>query len=411
MAYENIRLRKRNLTVVEGYFWMFDEDTDSVVVKTDDGTLAYSYPLDTTITNTVKSLEYDGYNVWTLEATDTNEVTIRRWHIDNYVCTLRDTFVFPDGVSHSYDSNAFTVEHYHTSFSANEAAGQTTLSVTDGSNMSSGYTLVLGPNSLGQMEEVTVSTAGASSVNINGSTTYAYDSGDPISFYSNIWLFNNFNGTDSSTGALYKIDGYTGAVVTKTAGGAFKSIEAATFFNVPASVFGGGDEYNSICYIKGTSMIFLDPTDLNNSFGSMIMDNIEDDQATNITVYDVAIDGTNVYRLQRKATYYGTTASFADNTYNYQLSTLNSFIASISLQSDPSILPANGVNVSNITAIVKDQFNLPVASRLVYFTDDDPVGSINTTPVSTNGNGVAQTTYTAGTSAREVSITATAQQT
>ena len=85
MAYENIRLRKQNFTVVEGYFWMVDEDTDSVVVKTDDGSIAFSYPLDTTITETVKSLEYDGYNIWTLRATDTDEVTIDRWYISNYV--------------------------------------------------------------------------------------------------------------------------------------------------------------------------------------------------------------------------------------------------------------------------------------------------------------------------------------
>jgi hypothetical protein len=58
----------------------------------------------------------------------------------------------------------------------------------------------------------------------------------------------------------------------------------------------------------------------------MTMDNVEQDQATTIVVYDVTIEGTNIYRLQRKATYYGTTELFVDNTYNYQLSSLNSFI-------------------------------------------------------------------------------------
>ena len=159
-------------------------------------------------------------------------------------------------------------------------------------------------------------------------------------------------------------------------------------------------------------MIFLNPDDLNTSYGSMTMDNIESDQATNITVYDLTIEGTNVYRLQRKATYYGATSTFADNTYNYQLSSLNSFITSISLRADPAILPANGVNPSVITAIVKDQFNLPVQQKAVYFTDDDPYefGGITTSPANTNGDGVAETTYIAGNTAREVRITATAQQ-
>lgn len=415
MAYENIRLRKPNVVMVDGYFWMVDEDTDSLIVKTDDGTLSYSYPLDNTITQTVKSLEYDGRNLWTLRATNTDEVTIDRWYISNYVCVLRNSFVFVPGVAHKFNVDAFTVEHYHTTFSTNEAAGQSILSVIDGSKVESGFTIVLGPNILGQIEERTVSSASEGSIQINGSTTYAYNAGDSISFYKRLWLFNNYNGLDNTTGALYAVDAYTGSIITKYSGGAYKDIKACTFFDVPRYVFNKANhdiypKYNALCYIKGTNLIFLNPDDLNSSFGSMTMDNIESDQATNIIVYDLAIDGTNIYRLQRKATYYGNTGLFVDNTYNYQLSSLNSFITSISLRSDPAILPANGVNPAAITAIVKDQFNLPVGQKQVFFTDDDPNGSILSSPVNTNANGVAQTTYIAGITAREVRITATAQQ-
>jgi len=419
MSYENVRLRKQNFAMVDGYFWMVDEDTDSIVVKTDDGTLAYSYPLDTTISQTVKSLEYDGRNIWTLRSTGTDQVTIDRWYINNYVCTKRNSFNFVPGPSHKYDVDTFAVEHYHIAFSADEAAGQSILSITDGSKILSGYTIVLGPNILGQIEEKTVSSASSGSVQINGSTTYEYSSGDPINFYKRLWLFNNYNGIDATTGALYCADAYTGSIITKYAGGAFTDIAACTFFDVPRyalnrAVAPGTIEpkYNSLCYIKNTNMIFLNPDDLNTSYGSMTMDNIESDQATNITVYDLTIEGTNVYRLQRKATYYGATSTFADNTYNYQLSSLNSFITSISLRADPAILPANGVNPSVITAIVKDQFNLPVQQKAVYFTDDDPYefGGITTSPANTNGDGVAETTYIAGNTAREVRITATAQQ-
>ena len=406
------------MTVVDGYYWMMDDDTDSIVVKTDDGTLAYSYPLDTTIDTPVLSMEYDGYNIWTLRNTNTDEMTIERWYINNYVCTLRDTFVFPPGPSHSYSADCFTVEHYHTTFAANEAAGQSILSVTDGSDMDSGFTIVLGPNRYGQMEEKTVSSASSTTAQINGSTTYEYETGDAISFYKRIWLFNNYDGTDDTTGALYAIDAYTGSVITKYAGGAYTDIKAATFFNVPRYVFdrtvGSATtepRYNTIAYVKGTNLLFLDPDDLTTSFGSMTMDNIEDDQATNIVVYDLAIDGTNIYRLQLKATYYGTTNNFDDSTYNYQLSTLNSFITSISMHADPAILPANGVNNSTITAVVKDQFNLPVVGRQVFFTDDDPDGNIVSSPINTNDDGIATTSYIAGVSAREVRITATAQQT
>jgi hypothetical protein len=136
------------------------------------------------------------------------------------------------------------------------------------------------------------------------------------------------------------------------------------------------------------------------------MDNVEDDLAAVIPIYDVTMEGVNVYRLQQKATYYGTTYTFVNSTYNYQLSTLESFITSISLRVNPAILPANGVNTSTITAIVKDQFNLPIVAKLVYFTEDDDTGAISgPNPANTDSNGVATTTYTAGTSAREVKLT------
>ncbi len=76
-------------------------------------------------------------------------------------------------------------------------------------------------------------------------------------------------------------------------------------------------------------------------------------------------------------------------------------------------MPANSggsSNTSNITAIVKDQFNLPIVARRVNFTEDDPDGYVTPTNDNTDSNGVATTVYTAGTSARETRLTATAQQ-
>jgi hypothetical protein len=142
----------------------------------------------------------------------------------------------------------------------------------------------------------------------------------------------------------------------------------------------------------------------------MVMDNVEDDNATVIPIYDVTMYGDNVYRLQLKATYYGTTAEFAGTAYSYQLSTLNPFITSISLSADPAILPADLVSNSTITAIVKDQFLAPIASKIVDFSDDDPNGYIINPSVSTDSDGVAVTSYKAGSTANEVRITATVQQ-
>jgi len=414
MAYENIKLRKRNVVAVGGYFYSIDEELDALVMKTDDATYAFTYPLDTALNAVVSSLEHDGYNFWSME-NYSNGVVIRRWYINNYVCKLRDTFTFLNSGSDTFSSHAFTVEHYHETFTADEAAGSASLSISDGSKLMSGYTIVMGPNRHGQIQEATVNSAGADFVNINGLTSYDFEDGDPISFYKRIWLFNNYYGTDGSVGALYEINAYTGSIVNKTADSSFKDIGAATFYSVPDTVFkdpisGAGYVAHSIMYIKGTNTIFLNPDDLDHSHGAMTMDNVEADLATIIPIYDISVFGTNVYRLQLKATYFGTTYPFADGTYNYQLSTLNKFITSISLRAEPAILPANGTNVSNITAIVKDQFNLPIESKLVYFTADDPDGQILISPATTNALGVATTAYRAGVSARVVRVTATAQQ-
>lgn len=425
MAYENITLRKQNVTMIDGYFYVFDEDQDAVLVKTDDGTQAYSYPLSTSLTNEVVSLEYDGRNFWTMENPGSDTIIIRRWYINNYAMELRYTYTLTQAATGiKWDSQAFTIEHYHVEFGGNESAGQTNLSVdTDGkfdlndklnfsgSGVLSGMIVVLGPNSSGEMEERVVSSAGADYVNVTAGTTYAYETGDPITFYRRIWVFNNYNGTTAG-GALYRCNPYVSVspsfAVLGSATDTYEDINACTFFDLSTSP-AFSDDKNTIAYVKATNMIFLDPDDLTTAFGSMVMDNLEDDQATTIPIYDFTVEGTNVYRLQLKATYYGTTYTFDDSTYNYQLSTLNPFVTSISLRAEPAILPADEVSQSAITAVVRDQFNRLMNGKYVYFTEDDSVGYITVSPVVTS-NGVASTYYNAGNSAREVKITATAQQ-
>lgn len=408
MSYENITLRKQNVVMVDGYFYMIDEDLDSLIVKTDDGTQAFSYPLDTIITTEISSLEYDGRNFWTLENLAGYDIRIRQWYIDNYVLKLRDTYSIVETGSHKHESDAFTVEHYHETFTGDEAVDQTILSISDGSKLATVSTITLGPNSSGQVEECNVVNFAAGWVEVSTGITYSYSSGDPICFYKNLWFFNDYDGLNL-TGALYKYSTNTKAYMGKFSGGAYANVEAATFFDM-SDVYGAGSE--AICYIKGTNMIFLDPDDIATSFGSMVMDNVEDDNATVIPIYDVTMYGDNVYRLQGRATYYGTTHPGSGDwaTYNYQLSTLEPFITSISLAANPAILPADLMSSSIITAIVKDQFLNPIASKSVAFTDDDDNGYITTTPVSTNSEGVATTNYKAGSTANEVRITATVQQ-
>jgi len=462
MTYENITLRKPNVTMIDGYFYMMDNEQSALIVKTDDGTQAYSYPLDVALDSEdewkILSMEYDGRNFWTLQDPGTDTIYIKRWNIENYILKERDNYAFTASASHKFSSEAMTVEHYHIRFHSTAAKNSTVLSMYQPKTFQSDFDLIdklesshilsLGPNSNGQREDVVVSSVSLGAVGqervynvyINGQTTYAYDGpnptatgigdtyddryGSPASFYHKIWFFNNYDGTDDTSGRLYSSSAYTEmGNLQWYPGGEYKNVKACTFYDVPNYIFDrdwqateaddahNWPKFHSLIYVRTTNAIFLNVEDFNNSFGSMTMDNIKDTQDDTIAIYDLAINGVNVYRLQTQATYYGNTYTFDQGNYSYQLSTLEPFITSISLRSDPAILPANNTNTAVITAIVKDQFDLPIEGKDVYFTDDDPVGNITgRNPAKTLADGTATTKYTAGSSAREVKITATAQQ-
>ena len=113
MANENIKLNKStqsNFTVYKGYFFTFDYAQDNLLQKTDDGNTAFSYPFDVLMDQPVKSAEFDGVYFWSLE-NPSGEIRIKRWKLDNYLCKLQQTFIYTNDASHTYDSNAFSIEH------------------------------------------------------------------------------------------------------------------------------------------------------------------------------------------------------------------------------------------------------------------------------------------------------------
>jgi len=61
--------------------------------------------------------------------------------------------------------------------------------------------------------------------------------------------------------------------------------------DTPANDAFNWPKFNSMCYVRTTNIIFLNPDNFNDSFGSMTMDNVEDDQATVIPIYDLTIVG------------------------------------------------------------------------------------------------------------------------
>jgi len=392
--YENIRFRKPNMTAANGYFYSFDENLESLVRKIDDGTIAFTYPLDTLISNTINSLEFDGVNFWTLEG----NAIIKRWQIENNICSLKDTFNL------GYSSSAFTVEHYHTAISTTISGGDDIIQVNNyyDTVISNGTILTLGPNNLDQYEEVTVTSVSGTDITLTSGTQYSYNIDDEVNFYNNLWVFNN-----DGAGSLCKVDARTGALLNQYSNSEYDNITACTFARIN-DVF--DSNVDALIYVKSTNLKFININTLAN-YGIMTMDNLRKNGSTIISVYDLAISGDTIYRLQHEGTYYGTDNSWT--LYNYQISPVRSFIDSITVTAYPLILPANAYNATEVIALVIDQYGNGPAYKPVYFTDNDAVGFITRNPVYTDyffGTGKAITYYKAGVNISTVNIEGTVTQ-
>ena len=433
MAYENIYFKYEHMTGEDGYFYMFDHAVSNLIVKTDDGSIAFTYPLDTDISahGEVFAVEFDGFNFWTLQ-NPAGSIVIRQWQLENYVVIQQagSPYIKTDG-THTWDSNALTVEHYHLEFSVQELASppQSVISVQDSDGIISGdidtyaktpMLVYLGPSTHSSNEGVTeahtVQTASSLTITLNSNLSYNYEAGDPVTLISYVWLFNNYYET-SSEGGLYRFNSNGLGISNYWAGNEYDNTYACTFSAIPAGTFvDPAGAVHALSYVRGSNMLIkqvgdtADPNYLDN-YGSMAMDNVNNAGTEIYTVYDMFIYNLNVYRLQNKATYYG-----GDHTWgafnHYQLATLEPFVHSISLQASPAVIPAdNGTSTSTITAVVKSQFLEPIVGRTVTFTDDDGVGDVSPDTNATDSDGVATTIYYSGTTAREVTITATAVQT
>jgi hypothetical protein len=148
-----------------------------------------------------------------------------------------------------------------------------------------------------------------------------------------------------------------------------------------------------------------------NNYGVMTMDNKRVNQSV-IPIYDLAISGETIYRLQDEATYYGVD-NYWGSLYNYQISPVRPFVDSITVTAFPLILPANARNITQVTATVLDQYGNGAKYKPVFFTDDDSVGYMLTNPAYTDyffGTGQAKTAYRAGIDKHTVNIEGTVTQ-
>lgn len=413
----NISLEDPNFVYVDNYFYTINDALQLLVKKTFNGEIAFCYALDVPVASQVLSLDYSGVYFWSLEQ-GSSRVVIRKWKIIDLMCVQRAKFEIITTASEIISGYAFAVEHYTTKLTSNEGAGQTLLSIEDGSRLANDLRIVVGPNSLGQSEDKIVDSFTSNTVTIKTPLVYSYNSNDLVKFYKNGYYFNDYDGLDSSKGSLYKIDLESGSVISRSGGTQFKDVKSAVFGQVKNKDGGGVYDFNDdgvinssdvvscVMFIKGTLMLFSDiDSSTNEVYGSMVMDLINGGSPE--TVYDLTLgrDISSIPALGGN----GSTVYMLKTGYDYQVAQFDRMVNSISVTSAPAILPADSLSTSQIQASVLDQYNKPYPNKIVYFELSGP-GSLSVGNATTNSHGIASISYIAGGSVGDAIITATVHQ-
>jgi hypothetical protein len=420
---KNIRLINPNMTRKDGYFMSFDEETDTMIQKADDGTLAFAYPLDTPVDREISSLEYDGESFWTMEnktATPSEGFRIRRWTIENFVMVLQQTFNFSSGAVDTFESDAFTIERYASTLSAGSSQYTSVLYLNSMDAdifdlISPGTRMYIGPSThgsfTGQYESVTVAskTTGVGNQRVTIAATSGLDvgflQGDSVVFSKNIWFLNQHYLTTADVGGLYRASILDGSVGGRLQGGAYKDIDSAAFHEV--TTFPTGlTQYNKpyLVFIRTNNLLFVNVNDANwTTELSSVQNNLSNDTTEVYPVYDLGLDGGTIFRLQKKFNINGTES--IEGTYNYQLATFRPFPIAIAMTADPALLPADSTTTSEVVATVTDQYALPFTEGNIQFTVSQGLLS-ETGWISLAGDGVVSNTYTAGDTAGLVTISA-----
>ncbi len=457
MTRENIQIADPNFTTDGVYFYSLSYDNQSLSVKTDDGDSAFSFPVDTALTGTVNALEWDGIYFWSLEDKVSGDgIIIRKWAIDSFLLKQITSFTLTNGGGHTYDADDFAVEYYCLSVGDNGldginppfSFGLSSVKVSDNSVFSSGDTVNFvrrraptaqryGTSFVESKVVTTVDGDGetlhfgsAMSQGVYGdsggfrgpSATFAASDPTPPDFVyvtKNIWLLNNNAPSSSTTGGLYRLNPNNGSVVVAYSGAQYDNITSAGFhatYNVSGSFpwqyntsVSGSEKF--VLFAKGTNLLFFNVDTLEVT-KSLSLDNVAKVAGGNWTISDLAITGfepnVSLYRLQNGTTYGSPLADEAwSSAYSYEKTLLRRVVSSISITVTPSILPADGVSLSQVVATVVDQYGAAVSGKSVVWAEDGAGSITGTNPATTDTFGKASTTYTAGSSEEDVKITAT----
>lgn len=349
---ENVRLSKPNFTTDGSFFYSIHETAEVMFVKVDDGTVAFTYPLDTTPDQTIKELEWDGVFFWSLEDHETGGNTdgfvIRKWALDEFVCKQINIYSFIDDDLHTYRASSFSVEYYSSSIGLGNNDGsdngytgvnlQDEIFLYDTSLISVGEVLYFVKRwtpahnryASSNIEQLLVNSVLSSTKVEFSSNTVSDPYGDargwrgkeanpsasepipPDEVYwtKHLWVFNENSPGPTGTPAIYKINAYNGSLISQDSGTQYGGIGGSTFFvkyNTDTntdpdhteslkfhtsidddSENGGKQTY--VVFIKSSSALLYN-TNTGATDRSLIVDNVKTNTIDVWSVYDMAVVG------------------------------------------------------------------------------------------------------------------------
>ena len=358
-------------------------------------------PLSPPLANNIISLSYDGSFFWTLEnASSISAVVLRRWKIEGSFLVEKQTYTYLSSVEGiRMQVGAAAVEHYHRVMGGSVISGDTTVNIGSNAGIIANQTYVtLGPSThsdnLGQTEYKKVSSLTLDTSIVFGSgVTYKYNVGDPVSFYTNVWLFN-YHRTSSADneGKIIIKNLYTGSTITTLNRGFCSKVTASKFYD------------GKVFLIVPNNMLAINTSTYLNE-QSMLLGCEEDNYAEYSTVYDIEIDAEYIYKLQDKYTTRLPSGELKtydnwDGSYNIQKVVKENYPYSIGFSFAKQVLPGDGSTTSNVIARLRDQYFVPLSNEFIEFSlDNAGGGSILPTSIETPVSGNVSTTYTAGSSA------------
>jgi hypothetical protein len=467
---ENIRFQEGNFTSDGTYYYSMLDASQALQQKVDDGSVAFSYPLDTAVGDDIKELHWDGVYFWSLEDQAGGVgFTIRKWAIEAFICKQQSKFDFTTGATHTYASDSFSVENYAISVGINDnggggyTTGLTDITVSDTSMMEPGDILTFVRRNTGSasrfstqfVEQATVQSVTSSTiVKLTSALT-----GDPHSdgkgfrgpdvdidllggthpptpdyvyITKNLWIANDNSPGAPGTPALYKVRSSNGTNVIQFSGTQYSSIDAMEFYakydqgtgiDVNATPYNttvnvdsdAGGRQTHVLMARDSTLLFFN-ANTNIVDRSMVMNNIKVDTISVWPVSDMVVQGVEpnivLYRLQQGTTYLNDSLVLTDEAwteYNYEKQLLRRVVNSIAVSAEPSIIPADGVSRSSLTATLRDQYNdliTTASGKTVNWAEDSGGDRLDTASSPTDGAGQAVNGYTAGNTEQDVKITA-----